>query len=68
MSLDQNKLAQDLQNLATNATANDWTPAQVQQNLAKAIFDFVSAGTVSGVTVALPDGSKVVQTGSVKLT
>ncbi len=65
MALDQNKLAQDLQNLAKDATANGWTPAQVQQHLAKVIFDFVSAATVSGVTVALADGSKVSQIGSV---
>ena len=68
MTLDQNKLAQDLQNLAKSATANNWTPAQVQQQLAKVIFDFVSAGTVSGVTVALADGSQVTQVGSVTVT
>jgi hypothetical protein len=68
MSLDQNKLARDLQSLAANAAANNWTPAQVQQNLAKVIFDFVSAATVSGVTVALADGSQASQIGSVTVT
>jgi len=68
MSLDQNKLVQDLQDLATNATTNNWTPTQVQQHLAKVIFDFVSKATVSGVTVALADGSQVSQIGSVTVT
>lgn len=68
MSLDQNKLAGDLQDLAKKATDNNWTSAQVQQQLAKVIFDFVSAATVSGVTVALADGSTVRQAGSVNVT
>ncbi len=68
MSLNKNKLAQDLNDLATNAAANKWTPTEVQQHLAEVIFDFVSAGTVSGVTVALADGKTVSQTGSVNVT
>ena len=68
MTLDQNRLAGDLKDLAKNAADNNWTPEQVQQQLAKVIFDFVSAATVSGVTVALADGSQVSQVGSVNVT
>jgi hypothetical protein len=67
MTLDQNKLAQDLQNLATDAAANQWSATQVQQHLAQVLYNFVSTATVSGVTVALADGTQVTQVGSVNV-
>ena len=68
MSLDKGGLKTKLLDMMTKAANENWTPDQVADGLATAIDGYVRGGTVSGVVVALPDGTPANQSNQVALT